>query len=225
MAYREISFVSLSAPTSGPAAAPTALRRRRQVDGRRLRSERTRHLIIEAYLDLMRLSPGLPTASQIAQHAGYSVRSIFERFSDLDALALAATDYALAVGQAEALARDVDGDRATRIRSQIATRAHACEKWLPLWLVLVKSQDRIPDLKPRIALARQGNLARLKLMYAPELSTLDAAAQDRLLVSLVTQTSFESWDLMRHHFGLSPEASEEVWRNTMDRMLPPTPSR
>ena len=149
MAYREISFVSLSAPTPAPAAAPTALRRRRQVDGRRLRSERTRHLIIEAYLDLMRLSPGLPTASQIAAHAGYSVRSIFERFSDLDALALAATDYALAVGQAEALARDVDGDRATRIRSQIATRAHACEKWLPLWLVLVKSQDRIPDLKPR----------------------------------------------------------------------------
>lgn len=200
-------------------------RRRRQVDGRRLRSERTRHLIIEAYLDLLRLAPGMPTAVQIAEHAGYSVRSIFERFSDLDALSLAAADYALAVGQAEAMAHDVEGDRPTRIGSHVETRAYACEKWLPLWRILIGSQSRIADLKPRIALARQGNMTRLKLMYAPELSTLAAPAREQLLVALVTLISFESWDLMRDHFGLSPEAARDVWRSTIDRMLPPTPPR
>lgn len=198
-------------------------RKRRQVDGRRLRSERTRHLIIEAYLDLLNLAPGTPTAAQIAARAGYSVRSIFERFSDLDALGLAAMDYALAVGQAEAVARDVDGDRPTRIRSHVETRAYATEKWLPLWRILIRTQDKMPDLKSRIALARQGNLERLKLMYRPELSTLEAPARAQLLVALVVLISFESWDLMRDHFGLSPEEARDVWRSAIDRMLPPTP--
>jgi AcrR family transcriptional regulator len=200
-------------------------RRRRQVDGRRLRSERTRHLIIEAYLDLLRRGPGMPTAGQIAEHAGYSVRSIFERFSDLDALSLAAADYALAVGQAEAVARDVEGDRPARIRSHVETRAYACEKWLPLWRILVGVQSKVADLKPRMALARQGNMTRLKLMYARELSILEATARDQLLIALVTLISFESWDQMRDHFGLSPEAAQDVWRSTIDRMLPPTPPR
>jgi hypothetical protein len=40
------------------------------------------------------------------------VRSIFERFSDLDALSLATADYTIAQGQAEAVARSVDGDPA-----------------------------------------------------------------------------------------------------------------
>lgn len=198
-------------------------RKRRQVDGRRLRSERTRHLIIEAYLDLLKLTPGTPTAARIAERAGYSVRSIFERFSDLDALGLAAVDYALAVGQAEAVARDVDGDRATRIRSHVETRAHASEKWLPLWRILIRTQDKITDLKSRVALARHGNLERLKLMYRLELSTLEAPVRAQLLVALVVLISFESWDLMRDHFGLSPEEAREVWRSTIDRMLPPTP--
>ena len=58
----------------------------RKVDGRRLRSERTRQAIIEAYLELLRRDPRMPTAAQLAERAGCSVRSIFGRFSDLNAL-------------------------------------------------------------------------------------------------------------------------------------------
>ena len=59
-----------------------------RIDGRRLRSERTKQLIIEAYLALLRENPvvAMPTAAQIADRAGYSVRSIFERFPDLGKL-------------------------------------------------------------------------------------------------------------------------------------------
>ena len=40
-----------------------------KVDGRRLRSERTRQLIIEAYMALVREFGGVPTAAQIAERA------------------------------------------------------------------------------------------------------------------------------------------------------------
>jgi len=49
----------------------------------------------------------MPTASQIARQAGFSVRSIFERFSVLRALILATADYAIAQGQSEAVARNL----------------------------------------------------------------------------------------------------------------------
>jgi AcrR family transcriptional regulator len=90
-----------------------------KIDGRRQRSERTRLAIILAYLELLRRNPVMPTAAQIADEAGCSTRSIFERFSDLDALSLATTDHAIVQGQAEAVGRHVDGDRPTRIRSHV----------------------------------------------------------------------------------------------------------
>ena len=54
----------------------------------------------------------MPTAAQIAERAGYSVRSIFERFPDLTALRVAATDYSIAEARANGALRDLDADRA-----------------------------------------------------------------------------------------------------------------
>jgi len=191
----------------------------RKVDGRRLRSERTRQAIIEAYLELLRRDPKMPTAAQLAERAGCSVRSIFERFSDLDALSLATADYAIAQGQAEAVARDVDGDRPTRIQSHVRTRALACEKWLPLWRTIV-SLDQLPEFRTRVVGVRLANIERMKLMYKPELSRLQEPAREQFLIALAVLISFESWDQMRHCYGLSIEAAQGVWRSAIDRMLP-----
>jgi AcrR family transcriptional regulator len=190
-----------------------------KIDGRRLRSERTRLAIIEAYLELLRRNPRMPTAIQLAERAGCSVRSIFERFSDLDALRLATADYAIGQGQVESVARHVDGDRPTRIQSHVATRALACEKWLPLWRVIT-DQNQIAELRPRVLLVRLANIERMKLMYGLELSSLPEPARDQLLIALAALTSFESWDQMRHCYDLSMEAAQGVWRSAIDRMLP-----
>jgi AcrR family transcriptional regulator len=187
-------------------------------DGRRRRSERTRLAIIEAYLELLRRNSVMPTAAQLADQAGCSVRSIFERFSDLNALSLATADYAIAKGQAEAVPRDLDGDRSTRIRSHVETRALACEKWLPLWRIVVGLDQ--PELRTRVELVRLANIERMKLMYRLELSLLAEPVRDELLIALATLISFESWDQMRHSFGLSTEAAQAVWRSAIDRMLP-----
>ena len=97
----------------------------------------------------------MPTATQIARQASCSVRSIFERFSDLNALSLATADYAIAQGQAEAVARSFDGDRPTRIQSHVETRARACEKWGPLWRIIT-SLDELVELRSRIVMVRLG---------------------------------------------------------------------
>ena len=190
-----------------------------KIDGRHLRSERTRLAIIEAYLELLRRNSVMPTAAQLADEAGCSVRSIFGRFSDLNALSLATADYAIAQGQAEAVARDFNGDRPTRIRSHVETRALACEKWLPLWRIIT-SLDQDAEMRTRVVLVRLSNIERMKLMYRLELASLREAARDQLLTALAVLISFASWDQMRHTFRLSTEAAQSVWRSAIDRMLP-----
>ena len=196
-----------------------------RLDGRRLRSERTRQLIIEACLALLLEHRRMPTTAEIAGRAGYSVRSIFERFSDLDALSLAAADYAIALGQAEAVARATEGDRATRIHSHVRTRAQACEKWLPLWRILTAKpvQEQITDLRLRVLAVRRANVERVELMYQPELARLDPPAREALVLAVVTLTSFESWGALREDFGVAWDSALDVWVSAIDRMLPGSP--
>lgn len=207
----------------GGAGASDPPERKRRVDGRRLRGERTRQAIIEAYLALLRRSPRMPTAAQIAAEAGCSARSIFERFADLNALILATADYAIAEAQAEAAARDIDADRQTRIRSHVTTRSMACERWISMWRILVATQHELAELRMRVTAARLGNIDRMKLMYRAELSTLAAPARDELLIALATLVSFESWDQMRDCHALPMGAAQDVWCAAIDRLLPSPP--
>ena len=204
-------------PLDSVFASPSS--KARKIDGRHLRSERTRLAIIEAYLELLRRDSVAPTTSHIADQADCSLRSIFLRFSDLDALRLATADYAIAQGQAEAVARDIDGDRPARIRSHVETLALACEKWLPLWRIIT-SLDQVSEMRTRVVLVRLANIERMKLMYRLELFSLPEPERDQLLIALAALISFESWDQMRHCYGLSMEAGQDVWRSAIDRMLP-----
>ena len=202
-------------------ALPKAVR----MDGRRLRSERTKQLIIEAYLDLLRENPSvpMPTALEIAKRAGYSVRSVFERFPDLHALRVAAADYSLAHAAALAPARDIDGDRATRIRSQVETRAGTCERGVALWRALLFNVDENYALKARVKLARDRTIERMEIMYRRELSVLSPIERRNLLIALEAITDIESWARLRDMYGLSFAEGCEAWIRTIDRILPPTP--
>jgi hypothetical protein len=66
-------------------------------------------------------------------------------------------------------------------------------------------------------------LARLLLVYGPELSTLSEAERSQLLVALDILTDFESWGRMREGHGLSIEAARDVWMSAIGRMLPAVP--
>ena len=195
-----------------------------RIDGRRLRSERTRQLIIEAYLALAREeSPVLPTAAKVAERAGYSVRSVFERFPDLHGLQIAAADYAISQVVAIAAPRDAGGDRMTRIASHVATRARAAERWLPLWRALIANQGGSEELQARARALRERVLSLMEHMYAPELSTLLDVARKHTLVALEAIVDVESWARMREHFGLSDSEACAAWVQAIDRLLPPTP--
>lgn len=204
--------------------AKDSISRSVRIDGRRLRSERTRQLIIEAYLALAgEESPVLPTAAKVADRAGYSVRSVFERFPDLHSLQIAAADYAISQVVAMAASRDIGGGRLERIKSHVSTRARTSERWLPLWRALIANQGSSKELKARAQAIRERVLSLMEHIYAPELSTLSDVARRHTLIALEAIVDVESWARMREYFGLSDEEAIAAWIQAIDRLLPPTP--
>lgn len=194
-----------------------------RIDGRRQRALRTKQAIIEAYLALLRENPQVPTATQIAERAGCSPRSVFERFSDLGQLGLDAIDHVIGLGLSTPVGDMAESDRKLRLKFQVGTRARICETWLPLWRVLVRHQDESDKVKARINYIRDAIRGRLQLMYRPELSILTEAEREHTLIALEALTDFESWGQMRERHGLSFEAACAVWVSTIDRLLPRTP--
>lgn len=166
----------------------------------------------------------MPTGAQIAERAGCSLRLIFERFADLDQLGLAAIDYVIGLGLSTPVGDRAEGDRQSRLRFQVETRGRICENWLPLWRVLVRHQDEGETVKARIQMVREAVLARLKLMYRPELSVLSETERAHMLIALEALTDFDAWGRMRGQYGLSFEAACDVWIGIIDRLLPPTPA-
>ncbi|HQS14276.1 TetR/AcrR family transcriptional regulator [Reyranella sp.] len=191
-------------------------------DGRRLRSARTRQLIVDAYLALLRERPQIPTAASIAQRAGYSVRSVFERFPDLHALRVAATDEALLKASAQVAARPANGSRRERIHAHVQMRGHICAEWLPLWRALNANQGDSPDLKARIRIVREMVVRRIEEIYAPELATLEPCERRQTVLAIEALVDFESWARLRGQFELSFEQACAVWVHAIDRLLPKT---
>jgi AcrR family transcriptional regulator len=204
-----------------PSAPP---HKQARADGRRLRSARTRQLVVEAYLALLRENPRIPTAAQVAERAGYSVRSVFERFPDLHALRIAATDYAFGLANDQTLTVGSDGNRQARLKAHVERRAHICAQWLPLWRALNANKGDSEELETRVRFIREATVRRIELFYRPELSTMTEAERRQAVIAIDSLIDFESWARMREFFDLSFEDACAAWIRAIDRLLPPTPA-
>ncbi len=171
---------------------------------------------------LLRENPQAPTASEVAERAGYSVRSIFERFPSLHALRLAAVDFALAQANANSLTTGFDGDRQSRLKAHVERRARACIEWLPLWRAINATKGDSEEVETRIIFVRTATIKRIELMYLPELSTLPELERRQIVLAIDAIIDFESWARMRDFFGLSFEEGCAIWIGAIDRLLPPT---
>ena len=62
------------------------------------------------------------------------------------------------------------------------------------------ARQQVKELHLRVVMARHGNIARMRLMYAPELASLAEPEREQLLIAMATMISFESWQQMRGCF-------------------------
>lgn len=182
--------------TSDEVAEPTAVEST-AVDGRIRRGERTRASIVDALLSLLGEGILTPTAAQIAERAGVSVRSVFQHFDDLDALHLE-----LAAEQARRVLPLLDPPDATgsldeRINDLVRRRSELFEFITPVRHAIGTRIHTSPVLRSRVDELSADLRAQVERCFEGELDALDAPTRRATLDALDVGAGFETWDQLR----------------------------
>jgi len=169
------------------------------VDGRVLRSQRSREGIEDALFELVGEGHLEPTAQQVAERAGVSIRTVFRLFADMETL-YATLDARLQADVMPMLRAEPPGglglgERATAL---VADRAALFERVAPYKRSSNLKRGRSPFLAEQHRKLVRLLRARL-LRWLPELR--DASTD--LMEALDQATSFEAWDRLRvdQHLG------------------------
>ena len=191
----------------------------RPTDGRRLRGERTRSSIVGALLALLDDGVLSPTAAQIAERAGVSVRSVFQHFSDLEALYedLAAAQRERVAPLIAAVERPDGLDE--RIVALVRGRAELFETITPVRHAVAGRAVGSPALRGRLAELAATLRTQVHDQFAPELRALPAGRRAEVLSVLDLLCSFESWDRLRVVQGLERSAAERALRTALRTLL------
>lgn len=181
-----------------------------RVDGRLARSERSRRAVVGALLDLFEAGELRPTAAQIAQRAGVSLRSVFQHFESLETLFAAAADL-----QMERLAPllvpiPTDGPFAARLATFVTRRARVLEAISPVRRASLRSEPFSNEVRTRLEKARARGRREVELVFATELATFAPGERRDVAAALGAAASWSTWEHLRRHQGLSVERTRRV---------------
>jgi TetR/AcrR family transcriptional regulator, regulator of autoinduction and epiphytic fitness len=178
------------------------------IDGRVLRGERNREAIVDALLELLQSGVARPSAREIADAAGVSLRSVFQHFDDLETL------YgALVARQTERVARfavDIDRDApfAERLASFAEQRARFYEQVSPVRRATLLVAHDSPTLQRALADTAARHAREVSAAFAPELRHAHTPAD--LRAAIVAATSWETWERLRRTQRCSAEQARRV---------------
>jgi AcrR family transcriptional regulator len=186
-----------------------ALDANQQEDGRKRRRTQNRDAVIDALVTLIGSGRFDASATEIAEHAGISPRSLFRYFDDTDDLLQAA------VARHHELARpflqlDVRPDEplARRIAAVVVARAQLWDAIEPSARVARMRAPVNPTLAAELARNRALQRAQLQQAFAPELEAMGADEARATLAAVEVLCSFESHDLIRNDQQLPAGVAE-----------------
>ena len=171
-------------------------------DGRSARSNRTRDAVVESLLAWLRDGNLRPTAKEIADRAGISVRSVYVHFDDLDDLFCAAS---------ERTGREIDGllelisvDQPfeDRIRAVIDQRVRVFEVIMPVKRAGALQEPFSKPLAEIFAGMRSVQRDEIERVFAAELAAVDPDDRDAALAAAHLVTVEEAWSFQRNCMGL-----------------------
>ena len=185
------------------------------VDGRSARRHRSRDRAVDALLDLLGEGVLRPTAQQVAERSGVSLRSIFRIFDDVESLNAAAA--ARQLSRIRHLFVDVmpTGSLAERVSQVVAINSRLYESIAPIRRAALRAAPESPALREQLARARGWVRSEVERVFAPELAT--ATADTTAAVELAL--SFEAWDQLRSAQDVSPTRATAAVTRTVTALL------
>jgi TetR/AcrR family transcriptional regulator, regulator of autoinduction and epiphytic fitness len=181
------------------------------IDGRTLRSLRTREAIVDATIGLLEEGDLRPTAPRVAERAGVSVRSVFQHFDDLETLHASVAERlvdrvaVLLVPVAPELPLDERLDRF------VHQRALLLEAVTPIRRAADVHGPFSSEITARLRDGQAFLRDELVRTFGPE---LDRAGDERadLLDGLDAVLSWATWEGLRSGMGRDQATAERVMR-------------
>ena len=188
-----------------------------KIDGRRLRSDRSRQVIVESMLYLVGQGNLTPTAQQVANHAKVGIRSVFRHFEDMEAIFKTADDIWRKGLDKNLQALDLDAQLplAKRIQQAAKLLGGAYEDNSNILKSTATRRWRSAFLQRNYA-SYQTRIRADILRSLPEIEQLS----DNKKEAIVGFLSFEYWDRLRDHQSLSADASIALIGELLQALLP-----
>ena len=174
-------------------------------DGRAARKAATRDAIADALLDLLAQGNMRPTAREIAQQAGTSVRSVYVHFDDLEDLFVVAANRQLA--RVRPLLSPVveEGPLRRRAEAVVRRRAQLYEEFGAVRRATELQAPFSPTLQRLVVRAHSRARAELEQVFTPELRACSPDVAARVLGAADAVTTGAAWDVLRVYHGMDSE--------------------
>lgn len=172
-------------------------------DGRAARGHRARAAVAAAMLDLLNDGVVKPTAAQIAERAGVSLRLVFHHFDDLEAILADAAD--LQLERLRPLIRSVSPSLALdrRIAEFVRIRTELHEAVSPVRRASIRLEPFSPVIAARLGVARAVLRSEAGRVFQSELCARHLTERRDMLAALEAISAWETWEVMRMQQGLS----------------------
>jgi TetR/AcrR family transcriptional regulator of autoinduction and epiphytic fitness len=179
------------------------------IDGRTARSTKTRTAIAEALLDLLTDGQLRPTAREIAERAGVSVRSVYVHFDDLEDLFCVAAKRHLARIAPALTPAPATGTLSERAHALVRQRIGLYARSGGVGRATRLEAEFSPTLARILRDAHARSRADLERVFATELSGLSAADRTRIVAVLDILTGPEAWLTLCERHDITVETATE----------------
>ena len=183
-------------------------------DGRRLRSNRSRQLIIESMLELIKQGNLVPTAQQVADHANVGIRSVFRHFEDMESIFETASELC----HTEYRGLFIGGDRSGSLQERIlhATECHAnAYETMSNMILSGSARQWNSEVLQKSYIAYQHQLRRDLDEWLPELESLTESKRQ----AVDGIASFEMWHRLRNIQSLDKTDSIEIIVEMLEALI------
>ena len=187
-----------------------------RLDGRNARSERTRTAIIDALHELLLEGIGEPSARAIAERANVSLRSVFQRFEDIESV------YAeVAERQGERLRPFLEPFDATR---PLVDRIEQIVTARDEMFSLIAPARRAINMQRAIKTSQnvRSGLLRLHRAQREQIAStfpIEINGDERRLLQVDVWLSFETWDQFTMQHGLTRAATRGHLQSLLQSVL------
>jgi AcrR family transcriptional regulator len=191
-------------------------------DGRNLRRERNRATIVAALLHLYDEGHIDVSASEIADHAGLSERSLFRYFDDVDDLYGAACDAQFDRISLFASINNLGrGSLASKVEQFVDQRIRLFKKVGNIGRVARVHSHRVPLIQKQLSKGRKILHDQMMRHFGDELTSMERSERLAAIAGIDVLCSYESYELMRHDQELSDVATKSVLTFSLTKFLKP----